>query len=226
LAIVRYCTTAPHSNFSAAKPITCSLLHSCSSTPRLGLNLITHATIPLDRNSIALKRSDMAGTNKRMTTRSQASKMPGSNNRSSNSNVDATPKGMQPMADDNDTARIKNLLEIGATASEIVSEAYRVCRINGFLRRDLAEVRDQIRTDRKEKAVREDALAEMRHELPATRNMLERAWGLLQSRKVKIPDDRKTAYEALTAKDPHDWQSNKGLKTQKGAPKEKEKEKD
>jgi hypothetical protein len=123
------------------------------------------------------------------------------------------------MAPDNDTERIKSRLKSGASASEIASEAYRVCRMNAYIRRDLAQVRQEVRDDKKKKAAREDALAEMSRELPATRKMLERAWGLLQSRKVKIPDDMKTAYEALMAKDPHDWQANKGPKAQKGAAK-------
>jgi hypothetical protein len=138
-----------------------------------------------------------------------------------NAKKDTTPKGMQPMASDNDTERIKNRLESGATASEMASEAYRVCRMNAYIRRDLAQIRQEVRDDKKKKVVQEDALTELRRELPATHKMLERACGLLQSRKVKIPDDMKAAYEALTAKDPHDWQANKGHKAQKGAAKEK-----
>jgi hypothetical protein len=72
----------------------------------------------------------MAGPNKRVPPKPQSNKMAALNKKSSNPTADATPKGMQPMADDNDTTRIKNRLEIGATAAEIASEAYRVCRIN------------------------------------------------------------------------------------------------
>ena len=67
------------------------------------------------------------------------------------------------MANDNDTARVKNRLEIGDPPSDIASEAHGVCRINAFRRRDLAEVRQQLRDDKKAKAAQEDALTEMRH---------------------------------------------------------------
>jgi hypothetical protein len=138
-----------------------------------------------------------------------------------NAKKDAIPKSMQPMASNNDTERIKNRLESGATASEIASEAYRVCRMNAYIRRDLAQIRQEVRDDKKKKVAQEDALTELRRELPATQKMLERAWSLLQSRKVKIPDDMKTVYAGLTEKDPHDWQASKGHKAQKGAAKEK-----
>jgi hypothetical protein len=131
------------------------------------------------------------------------------------------PKHMQlNSGDDNDIARIRNRLEGGADAAEVASEGYRVCRINAFLRRDIQQARDEIRknrTNRQRQAVQEDALKELREELPATRQMLERVWGLLEQRKVKIPDDVKADYQALKAKDLHEWQPRKGVKTAKSA---------
>ncbi|KAG9196663.1 hypothetical protein G6011_01784 [Alternaria panax] len=80
--------------------------------------------------------------------------------------------------------------------------------------------RDGIRNDpadRQRQAVQEDALKEVRDELPATRQMLKRVWGLLEQRNVKIPGDLKADYHALETRDTHDWQPKKGNKTQKSA---------
>lgn len=51
--------------------------------------------------------------------------------------------------------------------------------------------------------------------MPATRQMLERLWGLLEQRNVKIPDDVKADYQALKAKDSHDWQPRQRVRTVK-----------
>lgn len=116
--------------------------------------------------------------------------------------------------------RIRNRLQGGAYAAEVASEGYRVCRINAFLQRDLQQARDEIRKnriDRQRQAVQEDALRELRDELPATRQMLERLWVLLEQRKVKIPDDVKADYQALKPRDSYDWQPRQGAKTVKSA---------
>ncbi|KAI4678313.1 uncharacterized protein J4E88_006834 [Alternaria novae-zelandiae] len=128
-------------------------------------------------------------------------------------------KGTQLAPEENsDIARIRNCLQGGADAAEVASEGYRVCRINAFLRRDLQQARNEIRknrVDRQTQSVQEDALKELRDELPATRQMLERLWGLLEQRKVKIPDDVKADYQALKTKDSHDWQPRQRVRTVK-----------
>lgn len=111
-----------------------------------------------------------------------------------------------PLSKDNDSNRIKNRLEGGASAQEIAEKAYRVCRINAHLKKGINGARGELRLDKKEKTVKEDALAEM----PEMRKLLQRAWGLLEQRKIKIPQDLSDAYEALMAPDHGDWQARKG----------------
>jgi len=63
-----------------------------------------------------------------------------------------------------------------------------VCRINGYLRRDLQQARDEIRQNRdniRKQAVQQDALSEIRRELHATPQILDHVWELLAQRKVK-----------------------------------------
>ena len=138
---------------------------------------------------------------------------------SATTNQPSKPQGTQLELEENsDMVRIRNCLQGGADAAEVASEGYRVCRINAFLRRDLQQARNEIRknrVDRQRQPVQEDALKELRDELPATRQILERLWGLLEQRKVKIPDDVKADYQALEAKDSHDWQPRQGVKTVK-----------
>lgn len=119
------------------------------------------------------------------------------------------------MSDGNDTARVKARLDAGASASEIAKEAYRICRINGYLRRSIQHAKDALRECdqvKKKQAVIGDALDELRDETRKTRGLLERAWGLLEQRNVKIPADMKITYDALKTRDAHDWQARKGLK--------------
>jgi hypothetical protein len=116
------------------------------------------------------------------------------------------------MSDDKDSARIKNRLDSGATTTEIAEEAYRICRVNAYRKKNKDGAQGELRFGKKKEAVMEDALQEIRAELPELRKVLERTWGLLESRKVKIPEDLSVAYNALMARDGHDWQARKGMK--------------
>jgi hypothetical protein len=125
---------------------------------------------------------------------------------------DARKELHSPLSGDNDSARIKNRLEGGATAQEIAEEAYRVCRINAYLKRDANEAHGELRLKKKSYAVKDDALHEMQTELPEMRKALKRTHGLLESMKITIPKDLKEAYDALMTQDHHDRQPRKGMK--------------
>jgi hypothetical protein len=118
-----------------------------------------------------------------------------------------------PLSKDNDSGRIKNRLKGGATAKEIAEEAYRVCRINAQLKKGINGARGELRLNKKEKAVKDDALNEMRAEMLEMRKVLQRAWGLIEQRKIKTPQDSSDAYGVLMDADPFDWQARKGKKT-------------
>ncbi|KAF1836808.1 hypothetical protein BDW02DRAFT_596142 [Decorospora gaudefroyi] len=110
----------------------------------------------------------------------------------------ATPKSLV----DNDTCRIEARIEGGATTVEIASEAYRICRINSYLRRELQNAHSELRSTKKQNAVREDALNKMRRELTATRALLEQAWRLLRSQNVTIPEEMEPVYQVLLLRKP------------------------
>lgn len=126
-----------------------------------------------------------------------------------------------PTARDNDTERIKACVDARAPTPEIVEEAYRLCHINGYLRKDLRNAKDDLRLAdefKKRQAVREDALEEMREDLLKTQRMLERTWGYMEHRNVKVPADMKAAYNALKTRDLHDWQPQMGMKKNRKQP--------
>lgn len=77
-------------------------------------------------------------------------------------------KQTEPLPDDHDTKRITALLNTGSTAFDIGQEAYRLCRINILLRSDLKKARASLRSSKQKQAVMEDALEELRAELPPT----------------------------------------------------------
>ncbi|KAF1845616.1 uncharacterized protein K460DRAFT_430528 [Cucurbitaria berberidis CBS 394.84] len=116
------------------------------------------------------------------------------------------------MSDDNDTARLKARIDAGASVSEIAQEAYRISRINVYLRKAVQNAKDALRKSgelTKKQAVIEDALNEMRDELLETRKLLGRTWGLLEQRNVTRPADMELAYDALRTRDQNDWQAQK-----------------
>ncbi|KAF2033812.1 hypothetical protein EK21DRAFT_31692, partial [Setomelanomma holmii] len=114
-----------------------------------------------------------------------------------------------PTSHDNDSARIKNRLDTGASGAQIAEEAYRVCRINAYIKKNADAAQADLRLLKKKNAITEDALKELRPEAQETRKVLERVWKLLESRKIKIPEDLAAAYAALNEKDGHDWQDEK-----------------
>jgi hypothetical protein len=126
---------------------------------------------------------------------------------------DALKEIRSPISKNDDSAFIKNRLDGGATAKEIAEEAYRICRINANLRKSANSSQGELRFKTKSHAVKADALHEMRAEYPELRKVLQRTWGLLESRKIKIPEDLSQAYSALMTMDKHDWQPRKGMKT-------------
>ncbi|KAH7072967.1 hypothetical protein BKA63DRAFT_576983 [Paraphoma chrysanthemicola] len=138
---------------------------------------------------------------------------------------EATHQLYSPMSKNDDSARIKNRLDDGATVKQIAEEAYRVCRINAYLRKNKDEAQAEMRVLKKRSAIAEDALQELRPEAAEMRKVLERAWKLIASRKIKIPDYLAAAYAALDAKDEYDWQRRKGAKLDKRLTKQEENEK-
>lgn len=105
---------------------------------------------------------------------------------------------------DNDTKRITAQLNTGASTSDMGREAYRLCRINALLRCDVAKLRAELRASKQKQAVMEDALAEMRAELPPTRDLLDRVWRFMPER--KLSGDVKMKYGALRGGDPFERQ--------------------
>lgn len=139
------------------------------------------------------------------------------NKRAKNSKSSYTSKlrSAAPIDKDNDTARIKACVDARAPTSEIVEEAYRLCRTNSHIRNDLRKAKDELRLAvqfKKRHAVREDALEEMGEVLLKTQRMLERTWGYMEHRNVKVPADMKAAYKALKTQDFHDWQPKERMK--------------
>jgi hypothetical protein len=114
-----------------------------------------------------------------------------------------------PLVTDNDAARIKAKLDNGVTTVEIAEEAYRVCRINAYLRKDVKGAHGDLRLAKKKMATKDDASSEMRAEYPVMRKLLKRAWGMLASRKVDVPEDMRRTYEKLMDVDWCDWQVKK-----------------
>lgn len=78
---------------------------------------------------------------------------------------------------------------------------------------------------KKKHTITEDALKELRPEALELRKVLDRAWKLIEGRKMKIPHDLATAYASLKAKDGHDWQACKGAKANTRLTKQEEDEK-
>lgn len=117
-----------------------------------------------------------------------------------------------PLDTDADTARIKTRLDTNATAREIADEAYHVCRVNAHVRSDRNRAQAELREARKKVAVKDDALGEMRPEYVKMRRMLERAMGLLKSRKIDVPEEFGRGYDDVMELDMHDWQGRKGVK--------------
>jgi len=102
-----------------------------------------------------------------------------------------------PFTTDNAAARIKARLDDNATPQDMAEEAYRMCRVHAHVRKDKARVQAELREVRKQVAVKDDALAEMREEYPEMRRVLGRAFGLLRSRGVDVPRDLGEAFDAV-----------------------------
>jgi hypothetical protein len=108
-----------------------------------------------------------------------------------------------------DVAAIKNKLDSGGSAADLAAEAYRVSQVNDELRKQLKAIDDQ----KKEFAVMDDTLKEMRSELPQMRSVLERTWELSEKAPgVQVPKDLKVEYKKLMTPDKHDWQPKLGAK--------------
>lgn len=67
--------------------------------------------------------------------------------------------------------------------------------INALLRADLKKARAELRSSKQKPAVMEDALHEMRIELPPTQDLLDRVWKVVPKKKLKL--DMKKQYNAL-----------------------------
>ena len=108
-----------------------------------------------------------------------------------------------------DVAAIKNKLDNGGSTADLAAEAYRVCQVNDELRKQL----NAVDGEKKRFAVMEDAIKEMRSELPQMRSVLERIWELLEKAPgVQVPQDLKVKYKKLMEPDGHDWQPKRGAK--------------
>jgi hypothetical protein len=102
-----------------------------------------------------------------------------------------------PFTTDNEAARIKARLDDSPTPKEMAEEAYRMCRVNAHAKKDKDRVQAQLREVKKQMAVKDDALTEMREEYPEMRRILVRAFGLLKARNVDVPEDLSEAYRAV-----------------------------
>ncbi|KAL1654809.1 hypothetical protein SLS61_002558 [Didymella pomorum] len=103
-------------------------------------------------------------------------------------------KQTSPQPDD-DTKRITTALDTDASSLDIGQVACRLCRINALLRADLKKARAELRSSKQKPAVMEDALHEMRIELPPTQDLLDRVWKVVPKKKLKL--DMKKQYNAL-----------------------------
>ncbi|KAF2854497.1 hypothetical protein T440DRAFT_441532 [Plenodomus tracheiphilus IPT5] len=119
-------------------------------------------------------------------------------------------------SDNKETVRIRACLASDPSISEVAEEAYRLCRVNSYLRKDRKQAQEELRREsasfRSKQAVLDDAIAELREEYPKTRILLDQAWGLLEKRNVRIPSDMKMAYHVLKEPNLHGWQARKGFK--------------
>lgn len=89
-------------------------------------------------------------------------------------------------------------------AKELTSEVNRLQRANNLLREDLKKQHVDLRASKQKQAVMEDALEEMRAELPPTQDLLTRIWSLSESNGLKIPDGMVKEYKALKRGDRFD----------------------
>jgi hypothetical protein len=102
-----------------------------------------------------------------------------------------------PLSTDDDIAHIQARLDDGGMVQEIAEEAYRVCRANTHLRKSANSMQADMHEMRKKMAVKNDASGEVRSEISEMRRLLERAWGLLDIHKVKVPDELRRAYDTM-----------------------------
>jgi len=113
----------------------------------------------------------------------------------------STPK----LAEDDSPKRIlATLAPHIVAAEELTSEVNRLQRANNLLREDLKKQHVDLRASKQKQAVMEDALEEMRAELPPTHDLLTRMWSLLESSGLKIPDGMVKEYKALKRGDRFD----------------------
>ncbi|EAT88680.1 hypothetical protein HBH56_065010 [Parastagonospora nodorum] len=108
-----------------------------------------------------------------------------------------------PFTTDNEAARIKARLDDNPTPREMAEEAYRMCRLNAHAKKDKDRVQAELREAKKQMAVKDDALSEMREEYPEMRRILVRAFGLLKARNVDVPEDLSEAYRAVMDAERH-----------------------
>ncbi|KAI8936064.1 hypothetical protein NX059_007564 [Plenodomus lindquistii] len=115
-----------------------------------------------------------------------------------------------------ESARITACIASDPPVSKLAEEAFRLCRVNSYLRRDRKQAQEELRRERasfhSRQAVLEDAIAEMRVDYPETRMILDRAWKLLEERNIRIPPDMKIAYHVLQEPTKHDWQARNGYR--------------
>jgi len=67
--------------------------------------------------------------------------------------------------------------------------------------KDANGTKAELRLLKQKMAVKEDALEEMRADYSKMRKVMQRAFGLLEQRKVKIPEDLKAEYDKLMEQD-------------------------
>lgn len=88
-------------------------------------------------------------------------------------------------------------------------------RIKDYLRKKADKTQAELREAKQKIAVKDDALSEMRPKYREMRTMLQRAWGLLQNKNVRVPEDMVNAYASIISPDLNVWQTRKTSK--KGA---------
>ncbi|KAJ4986607.1 hypothetical protein SVAN01_07916 [Stagonosporopsis vannaccii] len=111
------------------------------------------------------------------------------------------------ISEDSGAMRVADALVAHTAATkELAQEADRLYRANELLREDLRKQRVELRESKQRQAVMEDALDEMRAELPPIQDFLTRIWQFSQDSGLQMPGGLSSEYRALKSGDPFDVQ--------------------
>lgn len=105
---------------------------------------------------------------------------------------------------DKDPRHLTAPLKEDAHVTEKTQESSHLFEQNTSLQNELKETRVQLLLSKQKQAVMEDALSEMRAELPPTRRLLEQLLQFLRAKEIRVPGKLKAEYTALWHGDPLD----------------------